>query len=213
MLAYLKRLSENNNKEWFDANKKEYDAMRKEWIVGVAKLIENIALFDTDIAGLDAKNCIFRINRDVRFSNNKLPYKSNFGASINKGGKKVETAGYYFQIQPNDVFIAGGCYTPMPDKLAAIRQEIDYNFDAFKKIITSKDYTTQFGQMSGDKLVRPPKGYDADNAAIEYLKHKSFLSYKKINDEALFEPNFEKELLKTFKAMKPLNDFINSAIQ
>ena len=213
LLDFLKKLEKNNNKEWFDANRKEYETLRKDWIECTGGLIADIGAFDPDILGLEPKNCIFRINRDVRFSADKSPYKTNFGASMSKGGKKTEFCGYYFQVKPNDVFIAGGCYMPASDKLANIRQEIDYNLDEFKAIINNKEYIKQFGAMSGETLSRPPKGYDADNPAVEYLKHKSFLSFKKLDDSALFEKNFEKEIVKTFKAMKPLNDFLNRAIE
>lgn len=212
LLDYLKRLEKNNNKEWFDTNKKEYESLRKEWVECIGGLIADIGAFDADILGLEPKSCIFRINRDVRFSADKSPYKTNFGASMSKGGKKLEFCGYYFQVRPNDVFIAGGCYMPASDKLANIRQEIDYNLDEFRAIINHKEYKKQFGALSGETLSRPPKGYEADNPAVEYLKHKSFLSFKKLDDSALFEKNFEKEIIKTFKAMKPLNDFLNRAI-
>lgn len=212
LLDFLKKLQKNNNKEWFDAHKKEYDSLRKEWLAYVSQLIKSTAAFDPDIAPLEAKNCIFRINRDIRFSQDKSPYKNNFGMSLSKGGKKTEFCGYYLHIQPGECFVAGGAYSPMPDKLAAIRQEVDYNLDEFQKIVSAKDFKALFGALSGDKLSRPPKGYEQDNPAVEFLKHKSFLAYKKISEKELLDKSFEKELLKTFKAMKPLNDFLNRAI-
>jgi uncharacterized protein (TIGR02453 family) len=212
LLDFLKKLQKNNDKEWFDAHKKEYDGLRKEWLAYVSQLIKSTASFDPDIAPLEAKNCIFRINRDVRFSLDKSPYKNNFGMSLSKGGKKTEFCGYYLHIQPGECFVAGGAYSPMPDKLAAIRQEVDYNLDEFQKIVSAKDFKAQFGVLSGDKLSRPPKGYDAENPAVEFLKHKSFLAYKKITEKDLQDKGFEKDLLKTFKTMKSLNDFLNRAI-
>jgi uncharacterized protein (TIGR02453 family) len=209
---FLTALQQNNSKEWFDQNRTTYDKLRLEWIDLAAKIIEQTAIFDPEIAELDPKKCIFRINRDVRFSANKNPYKNNFGISLSKGGKAADFCGYYIHFQPGESFIAGGSYQPMPDKLAAIRQEIDYNFDEFNKILKHKDFIKHFGTLTGDKLQRPPKGYDAENPAIEYIKHKGFLAYLKIDDNNLTEKELLKNCEKAFKAMKPLNDFLNRAI-
>jgi uncharacterized protein (TIGR02453 family) len=209
---FLTALQQNNSKEWFDQNRTTYDKLRLEWIDLAAKIIEQTAIFDPEIAELDPKKCIFRINRDVRFSANKNPYKNNFGISLSKGGKGTDFCGYYIHFQPGESFIAGGSYQPMPDKLAAIRQEIDYNFDEFNKILKHKDFIKHFGTLTGDKLQRPPKGYDAENPAIEYIKHKGFLAYLKIDDNNLTEKELLKHCEKAFKAMKPLNDFLNRAI-
>ncbi|MES2780688.1 MAG: DUF2461 domain-containing protein [Bacteroidota bacterium] len=212
LLDFLTRLNKNNNKEWFDANKKEYEALRKEWIAFVADSIQAFGAFDPKLLALEPKQCIFRINRDIRFSKDKSPYKNNFGMSLTVGGKKDEFCGYYLHIQPGACFIAGGAYQPMPDKLAAIRQEIDYNFDSFKKIVTAKEFKAQFGALSGDKLSRPPKGYDAENPAVDYLKHKGFIAQKKLDDKTIMDKNNMKELVKSAKTMKPMIDFLREAI-
>ncbi len=212
LLQFLQKLQANNNKEWFDAHKKEYDKLRADWIQLAEKIIKQISDFDDEIKDLDPKKSIFRINRDVRFSKNKDPYKNNFGISLSKGGKSTDFCGYYIHLQPGETFIAAGSYQPMPDKLAAIRQEIDYNFDEFKSIIEHKEFKKYFGTLSGDKLQRPPKGYDAENPAIEYIKHKGFLAFLKIDDKNLTEKELLKHCLSAFKAMKPLNDFLNRAI-
>ncbi len=209
VIAFLKKLKANNNKDWFEVNRKEYEAIKAEWIDYVDVLIKGIGAFDPEILKLDPRKCIFRINRDVRFSADKSPYKTNFGASMNPGGKKSLLAGYYFHIDPSEVFIAGGVYMPTPEQLAAIRQEIDYNFKEFKAIAESKDIKKYFGKISGDALARPPKGYTEDNPAIGYLKQKSFLMVQKIPVKDLYEKDFEKKLFAAFKAMKPLNDFVN----
>jgi uncharacterized protein (TIGR02453 family) len=212
LLAFLEKLQNNNHKDWFDANKKEYDKLRADWIQLAANIIEQTSKFDTDVSELDPKKCIFRINRDVRFSKNKDPYKNNFGISLSKGGKTTDFCGYYIHLQPGESFIAGGSYQPMPDKLAAIRQEIDYNFEEFKSIIEHKEFVKHFGTLTGDKLQRPPKGYEIDNPAIEYIKHKGFLAFLKIPDKNLTEKELLKQCDSAFKAMKPLNDFLNRAI-
>lgn len=212
LLAFLTKLSKNNNKEWFDANKKEYEILRKEWISFVGECINGVSAFDPAVAALDPKKCIFRINRDIRFSADKSPYKNNFGMSLNPNGKSDGFCGYYLHIQPGNCFVAGGAYAPFPDKLAAIRQEVDYNFPAFQKIVTAKAFKAQFGALSGDKLVRPPKGYDTENPAIEFLKHKDFIAQQKLTDKEICDPAFMKTLLKSTRTMKPLIDFLNVAL-
>ena len=127
-LTFLKGLKKNNNKPWFDANRKKYEASKADFISFVDNTISAITKFDPAVSSLKAKDCIFRINRDIRFSKDKSPYKSNMGAYINPGGKKINTPGYYFHCEPGQSFAAGGLYIPEPGVLAKIRQEIDYSF-------------------------------------------------------------------------------------
>lgn len=214
LLQFLKKLTENNNKAWFDANKKSYEAVRTSFLDGVQKMIKTIAAFDKDIAELTAKECVFRINRDVRFSKDKRPYKNNMAAYFNKAGKKGNGAGYYVHIEPGKSFAAAGIWMPEANDLSKIRQEIDYNFDEWKKIITSSSFTKQFakGMEKQDTLVRPPKGYEETNPAIDFLKLKSFIASRSFSDAEVVSASFEKELSKTFKAVKPLIDFLNRSL-
>lgn len=213
LFTFLKNLEKNNNKEWFDAHKKEYDNLRKQWIEFVGEAIKSMGKMDPDLAELEPKNCIFRINRDVRFSANKNPYKNNFSMILQKGGKKSESGGYYLHIEPGKCFIAGGAWQPMPDKLAAIRQEIDYNAKEFVKIVTDKNFVKHFGKLGGETLQRPPKGYEADNPVIQFIKHKSFIVESKVSDKEIMDPGFIKAMTEKFKAIKPMQDFINRAIE
>jgi uncharacterized protein (TIGR02453 family) len=156
---------------------------------------------------------LFRINRDVRFSANKAPYKTNMGAWMNVGGKKLWNAGYYFHIEPGNSFLAAGLYQPEPKLLANIRQEIDYNFDSFKKIVEDKKFVKTFGGLSkseGMTLSRPPKGYDITNPAIDYLKHKSFVATLQITNVELLDKNLLKNTLNHFKQLAPLVQFFNT---
>lgn len=212
LLKFLKGLSRQNTKEWFDLHRKEYEGLRREWIDFVQEIINQLQVIDPSIAGLEAKHCIFRINRDVRFSANKSPYKNNFGASFNKGGKNSGAAGYYLHIQPGECFIAGGLYAPEADALNKVRQEIDYNLEEFKSLITAKDFKKQFGLLTGEKLIRPPKGYEADNPAIDYIKHKSFLMYREFDESLLTGKGTNKFILDGFKAMTPLIHFLNRGL-
>ncbi len=213
-LEFLKEIQVNNNKAWFDSNKPVYSTAREAFIESVAGIITAMKTFEPDLGHLTAKECIFRINRDVRFSKDKRPYKNNMSAYFNRGGKKGEGAGYYVHIEPGNSFAAAGVWMPEAANLSKIRQEIDYNFDEWKKIVGGKTFKTTFsnGVDVSDKLVRPPKGYDETNPAIEFLKLKSFVIRKPFSDKELQDKSFTTELIKTFKAAKPMLDFINRSL-
>jgi uncharacterized protein (TIGR02453 family) len=211
---FLQALKKNNNKPWFEEHRKQYEEAKTNFNEMVDLLITNIAKFDEPIGALKAKDCTFRINRDVRFSKDKSPYKTNMGASISKGGKKINLAGYYFHCEPGKSMAAGGFYMPMPPELARIRQEIDYNFDEWKKITGNKSFRKYFikGVEGIESLSRPPKGYDESNPAIEYLKMKGFIVSKPFTDDELMNKNSVKGIIKAFEAMKPMIDFLNTAV-
>lgn len=212
-LKFLKDLKKNNNKSWFETHRKEYDLVKEDFLSLVQQLIRQIAAFDKPIGNLEAKNCTFRINRDVRFSKNKDPYKNNIAAYFNKDGKKGIGAGYYLHIEPGKSMAAGGIWMPEPVVLTNIRQEIDYNLSEWEKIVTSRTFTRMFTEgIKGDTLTRPPKGYDENNPAIKYLKMKSFIVTRAFTDAEVQNKNFATEVSNTFQKMKPLIDFLNTAI-
>lgn len=211
-LEFLSKLSKNNNKEWFDKNRSSYELAKVNFKEFVNELIISTAKFDSSIKHLEAKDCIFRINRDVRFSKNKAPYKNNFGVSISPGGKKSFSAGYYLQLQPGSSFIAGGMWMPPTPQINAIRQEIDYNTVEFKKIIGNKEFKKYFGQLSDeDKLKTVPKGYDKSHPEIELLKYKSYLTIHSVKDAEILSKNFLKHCNSIMKTMLPLNLFLRRA--
>lgn len=212
-LNFLKGLSKNNNKEWFEKNRKQYELAQTEIKSFIASWIHQFGKKEESIAQLDPKKCIFRIHRDVRFSADKSPYKKNLGAYLTKG-KHTNLAGYYLHIEPNNCFFGAGNYMPMPDQLDKIRQEIDYNFVDFKKIISTKKMKEHFCELSSEnKLKRPPKGYDENNEAIEYLKLKSFTIFKKIPDEEIIANNFVNVITELSITVKPFVDFLNNAVE
>lgn len=215
-VRFLKNLEKNNNKPWFDAHRKDYEAAKADFAGFIQQVIDTHGRTDASIKNLVAKDCMFRINRDIRFSKNKAPYKNNFGASINKGGKQsVASAGYYFHLQPGQSFAGGGIWMPGPEDLRKIRQEIDYNFNDFKKIIGSKKFKSVYGDLSHDaeyKLVRVPKGYEPDNPAVEYLKLKSFITMISIKDADITVKDLLKRTVTAFEALQPLAGFINHAL-
>lgn len=211
-IIFLQQLKENNNREWFAENKTTYEQARKHFEEFVSTLIIETSLFDRKITELEAKKTIFRIYRDVRFSKNKTPYKTSFGSYISPGGRKSVFAGYYLHIEPGASFLAGGMHLPPSENLAKTRQEILYNVDEYKSILNNKDFITNFGTIKGEKLKRPPKGFNADFADIELLKNKEFIVIHNISDDIVFRDDFMNYVLTIFKSMKPLNDFLNRSL-
>ncbi len=215
-LKFLQSLKKNNSKEWFDLNRKQYESAKADFAALVEATIHSFEKKDPSIAGLSAKECVFRINRDVRFSKNKEPYKSNMGASITAGGKKVMMAGYYFHLEPGGKsFVGGGLYMAEPDKLKKVRQEIDYNWEEFSKVIRHKKFKTIYSDLDkseGMSLVREPKGYEKDNPAIDYIKLKSWIAIKPITDNQLTEKELVKTITEAFDALYPLIVFLNKAL-
>lgn len=213
-IQFLKALKKNNNKEWFDKNRKIYEQAKADYLNFVTILLNEIQGFDTSLMELQPKQCIFRLNRDVRFSKNKDPYKTNFGASFSKGAKKVQSAGYYFHLEPGENFVGGGLWMPMAPDLNKVRQEIDYCYKEFSSILKKPAFKSTYGDMDNSmKLVRPPKGFDVDNPALEYLKLKSFVVTRSIKDTELTDNQLVKNVVKDFKTIAPLVHFLNRAIE
>jgi uncharacterized protein (TIGR02453 family) len=211
-LEFLAKLKKNNTKDWFDKNRKEYDSAKENYKEFLAELILNISKFDPAVKSLEPKDCMFRINRDIRFSNDKTPYKTNIGASIAPGGKKSDSAGYYIHIQPGASFLAGGVWHPEPPQLNAIRQEIDYNMDEFRKLTANKSFKKFFGALSvEDKIKTTPKGYDKDHPEIESLKLRSFIMECSLDDKTVLSKDLLKQCTDIFKAMYPMNVFLRRA--
>ncbi|MBX9851171.1 MAG: DUF2461 domain-containing protein, partial [Cytophagaceae bacterium] len=206
-------LKRNNNKAWFDNSKPEYLAIKEDFENMLTELIKGTGKFDAGIQTLEPKNCTFRIYKDVRFSKDKTPYKTHMGAYLAKGGKKSIYAGYYLHLEPgNNSILAGGIWMPEPPVLNKVRQEIDYNTKEFLSIINNKTFKKYFKEIEGDKLTRNPKEYPADHPHIELLKFKSYNMIHELKDKDVLSKNFLKNTVKIFKAMKPLNEFINRAI-
>jgi uncharacterized protein (TIGR02453 family) len=215
-IKFLKDLKKNNNKPWFDANRNRYDISKKDFELFIQSLIDKHGKKDKSIAELKAKECMFRINRDIRFSKDKTPYKTNMGASINRGGRKSVFAGYYFHCEPGDSFVGGGLWVPMPPELKKVRQEIDYSFDELKKIIDSKKFKSVYGNLyKGDDatLSKVPQGFEKDNPAADYLKLKSFIALKSLKEVDLTSKDLVKIVTEAFETLQPLLYFINEAIE
>ncbi len=215
-ISFLKKLAKNNNKSWFDANREDYQYARADFASFIDHIIVAHGRSDRLITHLTAKDCMFRINRDIRFSKNKAPYKKNFAASINRGGKKSVFAGYYVHLEPGNSFAGGGIWMPMPAETRKIRQEIDYNWSDFKKIIGSAAFKAVYNGLDtsepGISLTNVPRGYEKDNPAAEYLKLKSWIAMQPLSDADLVSKDLFKKVLKAFTTIQPLIYFINDAV-
>lgn len=215
-LSFFRQLQKNNHKPWFDAHRAQYEAAKENIVEFLQAVIDKHGKKDPDIASLPAKSCLYRINRDIRFSKDKTPYKSHQAAGITKGGKKSPLAGYYLHIEPNGKsMIGGGLWMPEPNNLKKVRQEIDYCFDEFKKIVTAKKFISQFGDLYRGEdvsLVKVPQGFEKDNPAAEYLKLKSWLASREFADAEVTSKDFLKKVTDAMETMQPLLQFLNRAL-
>ena len=214
-LHFLKELKENNSKEWMDANRASYESAKQNVIELIASVIASHGKSDHTIANQIAKSCLFRINRDIRFSKNKEPYKVNFGASITAGGRKAPLAGYYIHIEPGASFVGGGLYMPDPKILKNIRQEIDYNFEAIQQILKSSSFVKTYGQLDASPeflLSRVPKGYEQDHPAASLLKLKSYIALKPLTDQQLQSDKLSSMITDAMAALQPLIAFLNQGM-
>jgi uncharacterized protein (TIGR02453 family) len=214
-IRFLSALKENNNKPWFDAHRAQYEAAKIDFQNFIQLVIDDLQRTDTTITGTVARECLFRINRDVRFSNDKAPYKSNMGASIKKGGKKSPFAGYYFHVEPGQSFVGGGLWMPEAEVVKKVRQEIDYNRDEFYGLMTGKEFKKTYADLYKGKdvsLATAPKGYEKDNPALPYLKLKSFIAQTSVSDDDLCKASLHKKTVAAFQTLHPFLCFINRAL-
>lgn len=212
IVDFLTNLKANNNRDWFNENRKLYEEAKSDFESLINRLIPAIFDFDPTIGTITAKQCVFRIFRDVRFSKEKSPYKTNMGGFIARGGRKGGLAGYYLHIDPEQSFIAGGLHMPAPEELKKVRQEILYNIDDFKSIINKPSFKKIFGKIEGEQLKRPPKDFPADFPDIDLLKFKSYTVMHAVEPAALMKENFENYIIEVFKEMYKLNQFLNKAV-
>jgi uncharacterized protein (TIGR02453 family) len=214
-LKFLSGLKKNNNKSWFDAHRAQYEAARIDFQNFIQLVIDDLGRSDATIAGLQARDCLFRINRDIRFSNDKPPYKANFGASIKREGKKASCAGYYFHLEPGKSFVGGGLWMPEPAIVKNVRQEIDYNEVEFRAIINDKAFKAVYGDVykgSDVSLSKAPKGYRPEHPAIEYIRLKSFIAEAPLADADLTKATLHRKTVAAYEALQPYLQFINRAL-
>ena len=215
-LQFLEDLIANNNTEWMHANKKRYENYKKDYHCYIATVLAEMKPLDKTLETLEVKNCTFRINRDIRFSKDKSPYKTNMGIWFTQNKKSKNSPGYYIHFEKGNSFIAGGVWCPEPDQLKKIRKEIEFFHDDLEKIVNDKTFKKEYSAITHDdsnSLKNAPKGFDPNHPAIEFLKLKSFTASQKVDDEIFTQPDFSKKIAEKLMALKPMNDFLKRALE
>ncbi len=213
ILQFLNELKENNNREWFQANRERYLSGREKVLFLTSIFMNEIRKFDSDIPIMDPADCLFRIYRDIRFSPDKSPYKTHFGSFIARGGFKSQRAGYYLHIQPGESFLSGGVYMPQPEVLKALRYGIFSQPEELAAITEAPGFKRFFSKLEGDKLKKPPKGFPADFPYMEFLKHKSFYVWTQFSDEDIASDTFIEKGVDVFHEIYPLNRYLNEIME
>ncbi len=207
---FLRDLNKNNNREWFQNNKSKYEAAQEDFLCFITALIAKIIEFDDSIADIEPKKTMFRIYRDVRFSKDKRPYKTNLGAHLApKAAKPHSQAGYYIHVEPGNCFLAGGAYQPPASWLNRIRERIAHSGEDLKRILTHPDFKTYFGKLEGEQLKTKPRDYPVDHPHIDLLRYKSYLAMHPVDDLVVQQIDFLDYAKQVFQVMKPFKDFLN----
>ncbi len=207
--AFLNAVKENNNLEWMNKNRDLYHMERDNFFDFAKKLIEATKKIDKNIGELSVKDCTFRFNKDIRFTKDKSPYKTNFWVIIREEGKRWTGAGYYVHIQPGESFIGWGMYMPPAPTLQRVRTYIAKHYKQLEKIISTPAFKKTFGSIQGDELVHVPRWFDKGHKAGKFLKMKSFYIGHNLSDKKILEDGFIDYCISVFKVLKPLNDFLN----
>ena len=215
-LQFIRELRENNHKAWFDENRHRYEEVKKDYHRLIGEILLKMQNFDKSLSLLQVKDCTFRINRDIRFSKDKTPYKTHLSIIMSPYGKRMEFAAYYVHLDEQaGSFAGGGIYMPGSEALKKIRAEISGFYEDLEDILNSEDFAKTFHGLDSEGnivLTRPPKGYDADHPAIDLLKYKSFTATKPLDDKLLTDPKGVDVVIEILKKIKPLNDFINRGL-
>lgn len=217
LFDFLRELSAHNERDWFLAHKPTYDQLRTDFEADVAFWLAELAQTDPALAGLVPRKCLFRIYRDVRFSKNKDPYKTNFSAFFAPASRTPgqEQPGYYVQLGPhNKTLVGGGLFMPDKEQLSRIRQEIDYDAPRLHHVLAAPDFQRCYPQgLSGERLKRIPQGYEATHPEAELLKVKSFIAdYTLTDTEVLALPDWRAHILEAMRALHPLVGFLREVM-
>ena len=215
-IQFIDDLGKNNNTEWMHANKKRYDSYKKDYHNFITSILEVMKPLDASLEPLEVKNCTFRINRDIRFSKDKSPYKTNIGVWLSSNKLRKNSPGYYIHFEKGNSFVAGGVWCPEAEDLKRIRKEIAFFHEDLEAILNEKIFQKEFQNITveeGQVLKIAPKGYDPNHPAIAFLKLKSFTVSQKIEDKLFSEPNFSKKIAEKLIAIKPLNEFLTRALE
>ncbi len=208
ILHFLAGLRQNNHKAWFEEHRSEYDAARQRFEDFLEIIIDEFRLSD-GLGGLQARQCTPRIYRDVRFSKDKSPYKTNFGALIGPQGWKSTWRGYYLSLEPGDhSLVAGGLYLPEPAQLERFRQAIDQHPGEFLQAVSGPDFVRLFGKVSGERLKTAPKGYDKAHPHLDLLQLKQITALRPVRDAEALDPGFAGQVIDACRALRPFLDFV-----
>lgn len=203
---YLKQLKQNNNRDWFANHKSEYDLIVKENKTFFNGIYTELQEYDK-LKGIH----IFRIYRDVRFSKDKTPYKTDFGVGYSRS-KPMLRGGYYIQLEPGNSFVGGGFWGPEAKDLLRIRQEFEISTKEINKITSDETFVKYFGELQGDSVKTAPRGFDKNHQAIELIRKKQFIVMRKFTDKEVLAENFQKEVIQTLLAMRPFFDYMSEVL-
>ena len=212
IITFMRDLRKNNNREWFNDNRKRYEESKEQMLFFTELIIQEIRKFDEDIPLLSPKDCIFRIFRDIRFSQDKTPYKTHMGSFIAKGGRKSERAGYYIHIEPENSFLGGGIWHPEAAPLKAIRTEIFENASGLKEVLSDNDFKKYYQSIEGEKLKTAPKGFPKDFEDIDLLRYKSYAFGFQVDDGVVLGNDFVSITVDAFRELYKANRFLNSSM-
>lgn len=216
-LEFFRELRQNNHKEWFDQNRSRYEKVKKDYHQLVGRLLLQMQKHDRDLSMLQVKDCIFRINRDIRFSKDKSPYKTHLGIILSPFGRKLEFAGYYVHLDEYEgSFAGGGCYMPQADALKKIRREVSDFYEDLGDVLQAPGFVKTYGDLDRDEgmvLSRPPKGFNANDPAIEYLKLKSYTATTPLDTSWLSDPDGAEQAASLLLELKPFLDFLNRGLR
>lgn len=210
--TFLRQLAAHNNREWFNSHKADYEAAKSEFDALLTVLIAHISLFEPEVMHLEAKDCVYRIYRDLRFSQDKTPYKTHFGGFISARGKKSLHCGYYVHVEPGNSMLAGGGWCPTSPMLRAIRQSVVDNIDEFRDIVEAPDFKHYYPTVGWERLKTAPKDFPKDFPYMQYLQPKDYIVWHQVSDEFFSAPDMVDTIVDAFKQMKPYNDFLNYTI-
>lgn len=213
LVRFLRELKAHNNKQWFDAHRDEYHVLRAEFADLVQHVISLIGQFDPAVKHVTAKEGMYRINRDIRFSKNKTPYKTNFGAGIEPGGKKGQVPGYHLHIDADgQVMVAGGLYMLTPQQLNAVRDSIVRRPGVLRRVVNAALFIKVFGQLDPeDHLTRPPRGVATDQPDLDLLKLKRFVAWTEWPAAKYSVDRLPREIAKAAKVLYPLDQYLRQA--
>lgn len=204
---FLNTLKENNNRNWFQANKSLYDVAYHNMILFADSLIDDLRKYD-DIETVSGKKSLFRIYRDVRFSKDKEPYKISWSGSLRRSSK-ARRGGYYFHIEPGNTFIAGGFFGPSADDLKHIRKQIAQDDIPLRKVLENHEHKAFFGTIIGEQVKTSPKGFPADHHAIDLLRYKQFILKHHFHDSNVLGDDFDIQMSTGFSKLLPFFDVMS----